>query len=55
MPLKFVVGILAAALMFMYLGPIVLKLRSPALTIVVLIGIGIMLVDLWQSLKSKND
>ena len=53
--LKILAGILAIALMLTYLAPVVLKLRQPALTIVVLIGLVMMLVDLWQSLRSKED
>ncbi len=55
MALKIIAGILAVSLMLIYLAPVVLKLQQPALTIVVLIGIVMMLVDLWQSLKSKED
>ena len=55
MAFKVVAGILAAALLIAYLGPVVLKLRDPALTFVAIIGVILMLVDLWQSLQSKND
>ena len=55
MALRIFAGILAVSLMLIYLAPVVLKLRQPALTIVVLIGIVMMLVDLWQSLKSGDD
>lgn len=55
MAFKILAGIVAMALMFAYLGPIVLKLREPALIIVILIGVVMMLVDLWQSLQSKGD
>lgn len=55
MPLKISAGILAVALMLIYLAPVVLKLQQLDLGIVVLAGIVMMLVDLWQSLKSKED
>jgi hypothetical protein len=55
MALKIFAGILAVALMLIYLAPVVLKLLQPALTTVVVIGIAMMLVDLWQSLQSKED
>jgi hypothetical protein len=55
MPLKIIAGILAVAGMLVYLAPVVLKLMDPALTTVVVIGIVMMLVDLWQSLKSRED
>lgn len=55
MGLKIFAGLVAVALLLTYLSPVVLRLRDPALTIVVLIGIVMMLVDLWQSLRSKED
>ena len=39
MILKVAAGILAASLMLIYLSPVVLKLKDPALTIVVLVGV----------------
>ncbi len=55
MALKVIAGVLAASLMLIYLAPVVWKLREPALTIVVTAGIVMMLVDLWQSFKSKDE
>lgn len=55
MGLKIFAAIVAVALMVTYLAPVVLRLREPALTIIVLIGLAMMLVDLWQSLQSKDD
>jgi len=52
---KIVSGILGAALLIVFIGPVVVKLKDVALTLVVLIGIVMMLTDLWQSLKSKED
>jgi ABC-type branched-subunit amino acid transport system permease subunit len=54
MILKIAACILAASLMLIYLSPVVLKLREPALAIVVLVGVVMMFVDMWQSLKSKE-
>jgi hypothetical protein len=54
-PLKIAAGILAVSMLLVYLSPVVLKLKDPALTIVVLVGVIMMLVDLWQSLQSKDD
>lgn len=48
-------GVLAVVLMLGYLAPVVVKLREPALTVVALTGLVMMLVDLWQSRKSKDD
>jgi hypothetical protein len=55
MPYKIIAGIIAAGLLLIYMAPVVLKLKDTALWIVALIGIGMMLVDLWQSLKSRED
>lgn len=55
MAIKIFAGIVAIILMLVYLGPVVVKLRDPALTIVILTGILLMLIDLWQSLRSKSD
>ena len=52
---KIVVGIVAAALVLVYMAPVVLRLREWALTIVAVTGATMMLVDLWQSLRSKDD
>ena len=53
--LKAFAGLVAVVLLITYLAPVVLKLREPALTIVVLVGLVMALVDLWQSLQSKED
>jgi hypothetical protein len=55
MILKIIAGIFAAALLLIYVAPVVLRLKDTALWIIALIGIGMMLVDLWQSLRSKDD
>jgi hypothetical protein len=55
MPYKIIAGIVAAALLLTYMAPVVLKLQDVALWIVAGIGIVMMLVDLWQSLQSKED
>lgn len=55
MPYKIIAGIVAAALLLIYMAPVVLKLKDTALWIIVLIGLAMMLVDLWQSLQSKDD
>jgi hypothetical protein len=55
MAYKIIAGIIAAALLLTYVGPVVLKLNDVALWSVVVIGVMMMLVDLWQSLQSKDD
>ncbi len=52
---KYIAGIVAMLLLLVYLGPVVFKLGDPALTVVILAGVVMMLIDLWQSLQSKND
>jgi hypothetical protein len=52
---KVIVGFVAAALLLIYVAPVVIRLNEIALWVIALIGVGMMLVDLWQSLKSKED
>lgn len=55
MPFNIFAAIVAVTLILVYLGPVMLKLWDPALSLVILIGIMMMLIDLWQSLQSKGD
>ncbi len=55
MPIKIFAGTVAIALMIAFLSPVVFKLKDIPLGVVILIGLGMMLVDLWQSLQSKDD
>ncbi|HUG25243.1 hypothetical protein [Piscinibacter sp.] len=55
MALKILAGIIAAVLLIAFLAPPAIKLQDPALIAVMAIGVGMMLVDLWQSLQSKDD
>lgn len=55
MAFKIVVGVATIALMLGYLLPPVFKLKDLELGIVIVVGLAMMLVDLWQSLKSKDD
>lgn len=55
MAIKILGGIIASILVLTFLAPPVLKLQDVALGVVILIGVGMMLVDLWQSLQSKDD
>jgi len=52
---KVVAGIIAMGLALAFLAPPMLKLKDPALTIVIVIGVVLMAIDLWQSLQSKDD
>jgi hypothetical protein len=55
MPYKIVAGIIAAGLMLAYMSPVVWRLKEVSLSIVAGIGAVMMLIDLWQSLQSKDD
>jgi len=55
MTLKIVAGIIALLLLFAFIGVVVFKLKDPALIVVSAIGLGMVVVDLWQSLQSKDE
>jgi xanthosine utilization system XapX-like protein len=55
MTFKIIAGIVAAVLLLAFLAPPALKLLDVALLGVMGIGVAMMLVDLWQSLQSKED
>lgn len=55
MAMKIVAAVVAVALMLAYLLPYILKMQDVALGVVLLAGIAMMAVDLWQSLQSKDD
>lgn len=55
MPIKIFSAIVAVGLVSVFLGAPVSKLRDVALGVTILIGMTMMLVDLWQSLQSKDD
>jgi 4-hydroxybenzoate polyprenyltransferase len=55
MAVKIIAGIIGAVLLFGYVSPVVLRLKEVPLWCVFLLGAGMMLVDLWQSLTSKED
>ena len=54
MGLKIGAGVVAVILMFGYLLPPVFKLKDFALGVVISVGVALMLLDLFQSLKSKD-
>jgi hypothetical protein len=54
MRIKIIAGVIAVALLLSYLTPVVFKLKQVALGVIILIGIVMMLVDLWQSLKKED-
>ena len=55
MPIKIFAAAVAVALFLSFVSPVVFKLKDVALGVIILIGLAMMLVDLWQSLQSKDD
>lgn len=55
MAFKILAGVVAMVLMIAYLTPPIYKLKDVALALVILIGVVMMLVDLVQSLQTKDD
>jgi hypothetical protein len=55
MAFKILAGLVAMVLMIGFLAPPIYKLKDVALASIVVIGVVMMLVDLWQSLQSKDD
>jgi hypothetical protein len=53
--MKFVAAILAAGLLGLFIGPVVVKLNAISLWVVAGIGFAMMLVDLVQSLRAKDE
>lgn len=47
--MKLLFGLIGAALMVAFLSSFVIKVKEPAMIAVVLIGLVMMLVDLWQA------
>ncbi|MGQ0523996.1 MAG: hypothetical protein ACT4P8_10095 [Betaproteobacteria bacterium] len=48
-------GIVAVVLFLAFVGPVAVKLKDLSLAVVILIGVGLMLVDLWHSLREKDE
>lgn len=55
MAIKIISAIIAAFLMFVFLAAPVVKLKEIDLGIVILVGFAMMALDLWQSLKSREE
>ena len=55
MPIKIFAAVVAVALVLAFLSPVVFKLKDAALTVIVLIGVVMMLKDVWQSLRREED
>jgi hypothetical protein len=55
MGIKVAAAMVAVILMFGYLLALAIKLKEIDLSIVIAIGLAMMVTDLWQSFKSKDD
>ena len=55
MGIKIATALVAVILVTTYLLALAFKMKEIDLSIVVVIGLILMLVDLWQSFKSKDD
>ena len=55
MPLRIAYSIIAVVLMLLYLSPVLYRLKQVDISIVAAIGVTMMLIDVWQSLKSKEE
>jgi hypothetical protein len=47
-------GLFGAVVMMAFLASFVIKIKEPAMIVVVLIGVAMMVVDLWQS-RNESD
>lgn len=47
--MKLLYGLIGAALVIAFLGSVVWKVREVSLVVVILIGVALMLVDLWHA------
>ena len=55
MTIKILAASVAIAMVAAYLCPLVFKMKDLALAIVVLVGVVVMLVDMWHSLRKPEE
>ena len=55
MKLKLFSGAVAMILALAFLAPPLIKIKDPALAVVIAFGVCLMALDLWQSLFSNDD
>lgn len=55
MSTKILAALLAIALVTAYLAPMVLKMKDAALSAVVLLGIAVVVADVWFSLRKPEE
>ncbi len=54
MVLKVIFGLIGMALMVIFVAPVVVKLKSIALIVVILLGMGMMAYDFIEFLREKD-
>jgi hypothetical protein len=54
MVMKVVAGIIAVVLVVAFVTPPAYKLKDPAMIVVIALGIVLMLIDLWESLRERE-
>jgi hypothetical protein len=54
MAMKIVAGIIAVVLVLAFVTPPAYKLKDPAMIAVIVLGIVLMLIDLWESLHERE-
>ncbi len=54
MLLKVIFGLVSMALMVIFVAPVVLKVKSVALVVVILIGVAMMAYDFLEFLREKD-
>jgi hypothetical protein len=47
-------SVVAALLLMAYISPVVVKLKDVALSAVVLVGLSLMIADIWHSLRTRD-
>lgn len=52
---KIFASLVAAGLMILFTGAVAVKLKEIALAVVILIGVGMMLWDLWESVRHEEE
>jgi len=55
MIMRYLAGFIAVILFVVFCGAILVKMKIVALTVVILIGFVMMVVDLFQSVRRNND
>ncbi|UCH18227.1 MAG: hypothetical protein JSW36_04155 [Burkholderiales bacterium] len=55
MTIKILAAVVAVALLLAYFAPMVFKMNDAALTSVIVIGIVVMLADLWYTFRQEED